>query len=104
MQNKKNKNSNRSKPKIIWILLDIVVFRLVAYLRNMICLIPQLLYKITYIYIYFRINLKPLYINFLRQKQQIYFYMDRLTTEILRFILFPLSFFLNSPFNTVIFL
>ena len=32
MQNKKNKNYNMSKPEILRLLWDIVVFRLVAYL------------------------------------------------------------------------
>ena len=43
------KNYNRSKAEIIRFLLNIVVFRLVKYLFNMICFIIQLLYKIAYI-------------------------------------------------------
>ena len=45
-------NYNRSKPEIIWFLWDIVVFRLVLYLLNMICLYLQLLYKIAYEFSY----------------------------------------------------
>ena len=48
MQNKRE-NYIRSKPEILRLLWDIVVFRLVAYLLNMICLILQLLYKIEFI-------------------------------------------------------
>ena len=40
----KIKKCNRSKPQILSLLWDIVVFRLVAYLLNMICLMLQLLY------------------------------------------------------------
>ena len=36
-----NKNYKRSKSEILRLLYDIVVFRLVAYLLNMICLILQ---------------------------------------------------------------
>ena len=49
MQNKKKKYNMR-KPEILRLLWDIVVFRLVAYLLNMICLILKLLYKIADIY------------------------------------------------------
>jgi len=53
MQSKNLKIYNyRSKPEILRLLWDIVVFRLVAYLLNMICLILQLLYKIAYILIF----------------------------------------------------
>jgi len=45
-------NYNRSKPEILWFLWDIVVFRLVLYLLNMICLYLQLLYKIAYEFSY----------------------------------------------------
>ena len=44
-----NSNYNRSKPKLLRLLCDIVVFRLVAYLLNMICLNLWISYKI-YIY------------------------------------------------------
>ena len=46
------KNFNRSKPEILRLLWDIVVFRLVAYLFYMICSILQFLYKIAYIWIF----------------------------------------------------
>ena len=36
-----NSNNKRSKPEFLRLLWDIVVFRLVAYLLNMICLIIQ---------------------------------------------------------------
>ena len=42
MQNKKN--YTRSNPEILRLPWDVVVFRLVAYLLNMICLILQLAY------------------------------------------------------------
>ena len=45
-----NKNYNRSKSEILRLKYDIVVFRLVAYLLNMVCLILRILYKISYIY------------------------------------------------------
>jgi hypothetical protein len=54
----------RGKPEILRLLWDIVVFRLVAYLLNMTCLILQLLYKIANIYMNFRINLTKVYINY----------------------------------------
>ena len=40
------KNYNWSRREILRLRWDIVVFRLVAYLLNMICFILQLLYKI----------------------------------------------------------
>jgi len=51
--NKKLLNSNniRSTPEFFRLLWDIVVFRLVAYLLNMICLILRILYKILHIYV-----------------------------------------------------
>ena len=48
----KFKNYNMSKPDILRLLWDIIVYRLVTYLQNMICLILQLLYKIAYIWIF----------------------------------------------------
>ena len=42
----KKKNNNRIKPEILRFLWDIVVFRLVAYLLNMICLMLQLFSKL----------------------------------------------------------
>ena len=41
-----NSNNNRSKPKFVRLLGAIVVFRLVAYLLNMICLNLRFLYKL----------------------------------------------------------
>ena len=70
-----------------------------------------------FIYIDFRIILTQFYVNLSRQKHQIDVYMYRLAPEILRFhpippfifplqstvplILYPLSFFLYSPFNPI---
>jgi len=48
----KIKNCDRSKPEILRLLWDIVIFRLVAYLLYIICLILQLLYKIGYMWIF----------------------------------------------------
>ena len=47
-----NSNNNRSKPKFIRLLRDIVVFRWVAYLLNMICLNLRFLHKILCIWIF----------------------------------------------------
>ena len=69
MQNKKY--FNRSKPDILRLLWDIVVFRLVAYMLNIICLILQLSFIQNYIYMNFRTNLTQCYINFSRQEHQI---------------------------------
>ena len=44
-----NSNNNRSKPKLLRLLWDIVVFKLVAYLMNMIRLNLRFLYAILYI-------------------------------------------------------
>ncbi len=60
----KFRNYIRRKLEILRLLWDIIVFRLVAYLLNMICLILQLLYKIAYI-MNFRIDLTQFDINFL---------------------------------------
>ena len=48
----KSKNYNRSKPEILRLLWEIIVFRLVSFLLNMICLKLQLLHKIAYIWIF----------------------------------------------------
>ena len=69
MQNKNLKNYNRSKSEILRLLYDIVVFRLVAYLLNMVCLILRILYKISYIR--FGIILTQFCLNFSRQEHQI---------------------------------
>ena len=44
-----NKNYNRGKPKILRLLWDIVVFRLVVYLLNMICLTTTFIQNCKYI-------------------------------------------------------
>ena len=68
----KLKKYKRSKPEMLRLLWDIIVFRLVSYMLNMICLILlQLLYTISHIYVNFRINLTQIYIIFLRQEHQI---------------------------------
>ena len=59
----------RSKSEILRLLWDIVIFRLVVYLLNMVCLILQILYKIWYIR--FGIIFTQFYINFSRQEHQI---------------------------------
>ena len=46
-----NSNNNSSTPEFLRLLWDIVVFRLVAYLLNMICLILRILYNILHIYV-----------------------------------------------------
>ena len=89
-------NYNRRKSKILRLLWDIVVFRLVAYLLKMIFLMLQLLYKIGYIYIRFGIILTQFYINFSRQEHQICI-VQRLRFS--GFILYPLSFFMLRPFR-----
>jgi len=55
-----NSNNNRSKIEFLRLLLVIVVFRLVAYLLNMICLMLQILYKIVHIYVFIYV----LYVSF----------------------------------------
>ena len=90
----KLRNYNESKPEILRLLWDIIVFRLVAYLLNMICLIIQLLYKIAY-------KFDTVLYQFLETGTS-----DRCLKCIVQnlrfssFILYPLSFFLYSPFNT----
>ena len=56
---------------ILYILWDIIVFRLVGYLLNMICLNLLLLYKYKISYIDFRMFLTQFYINFSRQEHQL---------------------------------
>ena len=91
---KKLRNYNESKPEILRLLWDIIVFRLVAYLLNMICLIIQLLYKIAY-------KFDTVLYQFLETGTS-----DRCLKCIVQnlrfssFILYPLSIFLYSPFNT----
>ena len=52
IKNAKLTKYNRSKPEILRLLWDIVVFRLVAYLLSMTCSILHLLYKIASIWIF----------------------------------------------------
>ena len=80
--------------RLLW---DIVVFRLVAYLLNMICLNLLLLYKIVYIWIFVYTQF---YIKFSRQEHQIELFMGRdQLLKCLGFSLYPLSFFLYSLFK-----
>ena len=48
----KNQKSKYNKPKLLRLLWDIIVFRLVVYLLNMICLNLLFLYNIWYFSIY----------------------------------------------------
>jgi len=98
MSLKKKKKYNRSKSEILRLLWDIVIFRLVSYLLNMICLMLQLLYQI-YIYEFSYIFDTVLY-QFLETGIS-----DRCLIGIVQllrfscFSLYPLLFFLNSPFK-----
>ena len=93
MQNKKN--YNRSKLEILRLLWNIIVFRLVGYLLNMICLNLHLC-----IYMNIRIILTQFFYQFIEIETS-----DRCLICIVQnlrfsgFILYPLSFFLYSPFN-----
>ena len=72
---------------ILMLLWDIVIFRLVAYLLNMICLIIRILYKI----------LTQFYTNFSRQEHQIdvlYVSFNFWDSQVSAYT--PLSFFLYS--------
>ena len=60
-----------SKLEILRLLWDIVVFRLVSYLLNMICLIKRTTFIQNCIYTNFRINWTQFYINFSRKGHQI---------------------------------
>ena len=88
-----NSNNNRSTPEFLRLFWDIVVFRLVAYLLYMICLILRILYK------YLQIYVLVLY-QFLKTGIS-----DRTLiglNQLLRFSgfsLYPLSFFLYGPFK-----
>ena len=89
----------RRKPELSRLLMwDIVVFRFVAYLLNIICFILQLLCKIAYIWIFVKIW-HSLY-RFLKKGTS---YSCLLCiVQCLRFssfILYPLSFSLYSPFT-----
>ena len=65
-----NSNYNRRKPKFLRLLWDIIIFRLVAYLLNMICLKLQFFLQ-NFININFRINSTQICINFSRQEHPI---------------------------------
>ena len=67
-----NSYNKRSKLKFLRLFWDIVVFRLVAYLLNMISLILRILYKILHMYdVRFGIILTQFYVNFSRQEHKI---------------------------------
>ena len=95
-----NSNINNNRSKLLRLFWDIVVFRLVAYSLNMICLILQILYKILHIYTFWY-NFDTVLYQFLETGTS-----DRTfvcLNQLLRFSgfsLYPLSFFLYSPFNT----
>ena len=81
--------------RLLW---DIVVFRLVTYLLNMVCLILRILYKIWYIYVLY--NFDTVLYQFLETGTS-----DRCLICIVQnlrfsgFSLYPLAFFLYSPFK-----
>ena len=94
-----NLNNNWSKPEFLRLLRDIIIFRLVAYYLNMICLIFRILYKILHIY--------KVWYNF---DTVLYQFPETGTSDrcliglnqLPRFSgvsLYPLSFFLYSPFK-----
>ena len=92
MQNKKT-NNDVSKPEILRFLWDLFVFRLFAEYD----LFKPTTFIQNFIYIDFRIILTPFYTNFSRQEHHI----DVLyvSFNVKDFILYPISFFLYSPFN-----
>jgi len=102
IKNEKLLNSNnRSKLEFLRLLCDIAVFRLVEYLLNMICLILRISYKILHIYVFWY-NFDTVLYQFLETGTS-----DRTLiclNQLLRFSdfsLYPLSFFLYSPFKFV---
>ena len=64
-----NSYNNRSKPKVLRLLFDIVVFRFVSYFLNMICLNLCILNKIWYIPILYKFY-TVFFINFSGQKHK----------------------------------
>ena len=100
INNKKlsNSNNNRSKLKFFKLLWDIVVFRLVAYLLNMICLNLRFLYNL-FIHNFSHKFYTVLY-QFLEtgKSDRTLMGLDQLI-KCLGFSLYPVSFFLYSPFN-----
>ena len=103
IQNEKllNSNNNRTKPQLLR-LWDIVVFRLVAYLLNMIWLNLLFSYKIWYM-TFFCINLTTFFYQFLETgtSDRTLMGLDQLL-KCLGFSLNPLSFFLYFPFKDTI--
>ena len=92
MQNKNLKNYNRSKSEILRLLWDIVVFRLVAQLLNMVCLIIQLLYEISFKY--FLVLFWHSFISISRNRNiRWYFIYNVQNLRFSGFSLYPLSFF-----------
>ena len=94
-------NNNRSNPKFLRLLWDIVVFRLVVYLLNMIRL-NLLFFLQDLISIDFRINLTVLN-QFLETGKSDKTFMG--LAQLLKcvgFTLYPLSFFLYNPFKEVV--
>ena len=100
INNKKlsNSNNNRSKLKFFKLLWDIVVFRLVAYLLNMICLNLRFLYNL-FIHNFSHKFYTVLY-QFLEtgKSDRTLMGLDQLI-KCLGFSLYPVSFFLYSPFH-----
>ena len=91
-------NNNRSTPEFLRLLWNIVFFRLVAYLLNMIFLILRILYKILHIYVlgYF------LY-QFLETRTYIELLKVSFSSWDSQVSAYPLSLFLYSPFNAYFF-
>ena len=91
-------NYNRSKPEFLRFLWDIVVFRLVADLLNMICLDLLFLSKL---YIYeFAYKFDTVLYKFLETGTSDKTFMGRdQELKWLAFRLYPLSFFLDCPSN-----
>ena len=93
-----NSNYNRRKPKFLRLLWDIIIFRLVAYLLNVICLNLLLLYNI--VLYEFSYNFDTVLFPSLETGTS-----DRCLicmVQLLRFsgfILYPLSFILYIPFK-----
>jgi len=102
IQNEKlvNSNNNRSRPKFSRLLWDIFVFRLVAYLLNIICLNLRFLYDILHIY-EFCYNFDTFLYKCLetRTSYRTLICLDQLL-RFSSFSLYPPSFFLYSPLIT----
>ena len=87
-----NKNYNWSQPEILRLLWDIIVFILVAYLLNMICLNLLLLYTKLYIYEFSYTILTHIYINFPWQVS-----FNAWDSQVSAYT--PISFFMYNPFK-----